>query len=226
MWQGRVLGLNQGGGGSDGFGPSLISVYEEKGEPKGYVTYAAKFMEDSPLDRAGMGQRLFVRDFIWNTFGAYRAAWELFKTFDLVKRAWISPMPVDDPAPHIMLDPRELYPTLSDHLLCRIIDLERALPLRPYTDGRVVFEVIDPLCPWNADRWALEAGPEGSRVQRTKETAQLTTDISGLVQMLFGQVAPSLAVRIGRAEAAPNAPLDLWDAMWRTTHAPFCPDWF
>ena len=31
-----------------GFGPSLLAVYEEDGEPKGYVAYAAKFLEDSP----------------------------------------------------------------------------------------------------------------------------------------------------------------------------------
>jgi hypothetical protein len=44
--------------------------------------------------------------------------------------------------------------------------------------------------------------------------------------LLFGQVSPSLAVRFGRAEAAPDAPLDRWDAMWKTAYAPFCPDGF
>ena len=91
-----------------------------------------------------------------------------------------------------MLDPRELYATHRDHLLCRILDLERALPLRPYgAEGRVVFELRDEMCPWNAGRWALEAGAEGATVSRTKESPQLTLDVSALVQMLFGQVSPS-----------------------------------
>ena len=51
-------------------------------------------------------------------------------------------------------------------------------------------------------------------------------DVSALVQLLFGQVSPSLAVRYGRADAAPDAPLALWDAMFRTEYAPFCPDMF
>jgi hypothetical protein len=33
-------------------------------------------------------------------------------------------------------------------------------------------------------------------------------------------------VRYGRAEAAPDAPLRLWDAMWRTEYAPYCPNMF
>jgi len=38
----------------------------------------------------------------------------------------------------------------------RIIDIERALPLRPYAaEGKIVLEVVDDFCPWNAGRWAL-----------------------------------------------------------------------
>ncbi|MEX2227041.1 MAG: GNAT family N-acetyltransferase [Dehalococcoidia bacterium] len=224
MWDSSVLALRPGPGGPD-MGPSLLAVYEEDGEPKGYVAYSAKFYEEH-ADRAGPGQRLFVRDYAWLTPGAYRAMWEFFKTFDLVKRVIVGAAPADDPAFDIMLDPRELDTTRYDWMLGRIIDLERALPLRPYGEGRVVFQVRDEMCPWNADRWLLEAGPEGTAVSRTKESAQLTLDISALAQLVFGQVSPSLAVRFGRAEASPDAPLDRWDAMWRTKYAPFCPDGF
>lgn len=228
IWSGQVLGIGDTGGGAlGGFGPSLLSVYEEKGEPRGYVAYAARFFDDTTLDRGGPGQRVLVRDFVYHDFSAYRAMWDLLKTFDLANRIWVNAVPLDDAAPHVMLDPRELYATHRDHLLCRILDVERALPLRPYgVEGKVVFELRDEMCPWNAGRWALEAGAEGASVSRTKESAQLTLDVSSLVQMLFGQVAPSRAVRYGRADAAPDAPLALWDAMFRTEYAPFCPDWF
>jgi predicted acetyltransferase len=224
IWEGQVLGL-QPTFGPDA-GPALIAVYEERGEPKGYFTYSSKWYEQHP-DGVEPGQRLWVRDYAWLTSGAYRAMWEHLSRFDLVKRVIIDRAPVDDPAFDIMLDPRELNAWRGDWLLGRIIDLERALPLRPYSaEGRVVFEVRDEMCPWNAGRWALEAGADGSRVSRTKEGAQLTLDISALAQLLFGQVAPSLSVRYGRADAAPDAPLALWDGMWRTAHAPFCPDTF
>lgn len=227
IWDGQVMGSTPLVPNPGDFGPSLIAIYEEGGAPTGYVAYAAKHFEESPIDDAGPGQRVLVRDFVWNTRGAYRATWELLKTFDLASRIWMNFAPVDDPAPHIMLDPRELHATHRDHLLCRIIDLERALPLRPYgAEGRVVFDVRDEMCPWNAGRWALEAGADGASVTRTKESPQLTLDVSALAQLLFGQVSPSLAVRYARADAAADAPLRLWDAMWRTEYAPFCPDWF
>ncbi|MHB8514993.1 MAG: GNAT family N-acetyltransferase [Dehalococcoidia bacterium] len=224
IWEGQVLGLGSAFG--IGEGPSLVAVYEEAGEPKGYVAYAPKEYQSYP-DGAGAGQRVFVRDYAWLTPSAYRAIWEHFATFDLARRIVVDRAPDDDPAFDVMLDPRELHATKGDWLLGRIIDLERALPLRPYGhEGRVTFEVRDAMCPWNAGRWALETGPEGAAAARTDAAPQLTLDISALAQILFGQVSPSRAVRYGRAEAAPEAPLALWDAMWRTRYAPFCPDMF
>ena len=108
----------------------------------------------------------------------------------------------------------------------RIIDVERALPLRPYGEGRVVLELRDDMCPWNSGRWALEADPDGATMTRSKESPSLSLDVSALAQLLFGQVSPTRAVRYGRAEAAPGAPLPLWDSMFRTEYAPFCPDGF
>jgi len=224
MWEGRVLATVPGAW--DGqYGPSLLALYEENGEPLGYLAYAAKSFDAHP-EGSGPGQRLTVRDYVYKTPAAYRAMWDFLRHFDLVVRVIVDPAPIDDPAFDIMLDPRELHATRHDHLLGRIIDVERTLPLRPYGEGRVVFEVVDTMCPWNADRWAVEAGPEGSAVSRTRETPHLTMDISALAQLLFGTVSPTQAVRIGRAEAAPGAPMALWDAMWRTAYAPFCPDGF
>ncbi len=225
IWENGVLGTRTDFGPVE-HGPSLVAIYEEAGEPQGYLVYAAKFLEQAS-DNAGPGQRVVVRDYAWKTRDANRAMWELLKTFDLANRVWVQSAPTDDPAPHVLLDPRELHATHRDHLLSRIIDLERALPMRPYSaEGRVVFEVRDEMCPWNAGRWSLEAGAEGAVVKRTQESPELTLDISGLVQLMYGQISPSLAVRYGRAEANGSAPLAIWDAMWRTEYAPYCPDSF
>ncbi len=227
IWEGAVLGIGAPESGAGPYGPSLIAIYEENGEPQGYLAYATKYMDDSPFDRAGMGQRIIVRDYAWHTPTAYRAIWEFLERFDLANRIWMNTVPVDDPAPHIMLDPRELNATHRDHLICRILDVERAMPLRPYgADGRVVFELRDEMCPWNAGRWALESTGGASTMSRAKESAQLTLDVSALAQLLFGQVSPSLAARYGRADVSPEAKLDLWDEMFRTEYAPFCPDTF
>jgi predicted acetyltransferase len=225
MWDLQVLGLGPNLAPGPDFGPSLIAVYEEAGTPQGYVAYAAKSHEQAP-DGAGPGERVLVRDYVWHTPSAYRAMWDFFKTFDLAKRVLIPATPLDDPAFDILLDPRELNATRFDWLLGRVIDVERALPLRPFGEGRVVFELRDHMCPWNDGRWALDAGAEGSTMTRSKESPSLALDISALAQLLFGHLSPTRAVRYGRAEAMLSAPLALWDAMFRTEYAPFCPDGF
>jgi len=228
MWEHQALGVGGEQSDSSQFGPSLISIYEEGGEPKGYALWAAKWFPSFHLDDGGPGQRVWVRDFAWHTPGAYRAMWDLLRTFDLAARVIIDLAATDDPAPHIMLDPRELHATHHDWLLGRIIDVERALPLRPYgAEGRLVFELRDEMCPWNAGRWALDASPAaGSTIARTTESAQLTLDVSALAQLLFGQLSPTNAVRAGRAEASAGADLARWDAAWRTEYAPACNNMF
>jgi predicted acetyltransferase len=208
-------------------GPSLLAVYEEDGVDLGYVAWTAKYAPSSPSDDGGPGQRVYVRDYVYKAPSAYRAIWEYLKRFDLASRIIFDAAPIDDPAFHVMLDPRELHARHRDWLHGRIIDLERLLPLRPYSaEGRIVFEVWDAMCPWNAGRWALEAGPGGSIVSRTNESPSLSLDISALAQLLYGQVSPTNAVRYGRAEASADADLGLWDGMWRTVYAPFCPNMF
>ncbi|HXF51901.1 MAG TPA: GNAT family N-acetyltransferase [Dehalococcoidia bacterium] len=222
MWEHRVFGRQPPGA-------PHVAVCEEGGEPAGYVVWSLAAQErgnPSLRDDGPPGQRLYVRDYVWLTASAYRAMWDFFASFDLVARVIVE-LPVDDPAFHLLLEPRRLGLTMRDHLMARIIDVERALPLRPYgAEGRVVFRVRDALCPWNEGRWALDAGSERASVVRTDEEPELDMPISTLAQLLFGQVAPSQTVAWGRAEASPGARLDLWDAMWRTRYAPFCPDTF
>lgn len=226
IWEGQVLATVQAGGFSSPGGPSVLAVYEEGGEPLAYVAHGAMWLADAQ-DRAGPGQRLYVRDLVWKTPGAYRAIWEYFKKFDLAVRVVIESAPTDDPAFDILLDPRELNATRFDHLLGRIIDIERALPARRYTiDGRAVIAVRDAMCPWNADTWALECGKDGAQISRSKESPQLSLDISALVQLMFGQLSPSLSVRYGRAEASRDADLPALDALFATEYAPHCPDGF
>lgn len=225
MWDAQVYA----GDTYDGLkpGPSLIAVYSEGGKDLGYVVWAAKHASSGPADDGGPGQRIYVRDFVYSTPSAYRAMWEYLKRFDLATRIIFDCAPVDDPAFHALLDPRELNAQHRDWLHGRIIDVERLLPHRPYgSAGRVVFDVRDEMCPWNAGRWALEAGPEGSAISRSKDSPSLSLDISALAQLFYGQISPANAVRFGRAECTPDADLKLWDAMWRTEYAPFCPNMF
>lgn len=229
MWDTQTFGTAPNPGDPQNAGPSVISIYEEDGQPAGFVAWTARWMPSFHGDHFGPGQRIFVRDFVWLTPGAHRAMWEFFSRFDLAAAIHVDAAPTDDPAFYTLLDPRELNATHRDAILARIIDLERLLPLRPYgSEGRIVFEVRDEMCPWNAGRWALDAstGAGQSAVSRTKDAPELTMDIATLAQLLYGQISPSNAVRYGRADAAASTRLRTWDAIWRTEYAPFCPNGF
>jgi predicted acetyltransferase len=149
-----------------GYGPEtpLLVSYEEDGETLGYLVY---WPENKPREAMQFGGTIvaYVGDFVWATPSAYQALWGYLRRIDLAKQIVCFRMPFDDPAKDLLLEPRMLYAQQSDGLLARIVSVERALTQRGYdSDGRVSFELLDEMAPWNAGRWELEAGEGGARV--------------------------------------------------------------
>ncbi|HEY41851.1 MAG TPA: GNAT family N-acetyltransferase [Dehalococcoidia bacterium] len=200
-------------------------VYQENGEPLGYMIYV---METPPGgDAPGPNQRLIIRDFIWLTPAAYKAAWNYVANMDLVSNVVWRRVPSDDQLPHLLLEPRMLRKTSGDGLLGRIIDVEKALPQRCYDEeGTLTFEIKDDLCSWNQGRWKLEASTEGSSARRTSEDPQVTMPVSTLAMLVFGQISASEAARMGRLDVSDDSTLPLWDKVMRTKYRPFCADTF
>lgn len=201
-------------------------IYEESGEPLGYVIYTA---ESPPggIDPEPH-QRLIIRDLIWLTTSAYRAIWEYFARMDLVGNIVWGRVPSDDPLPHLLLEPRMLRLTAGDGLLGRIVDVEKALPQRHYDEeGTLTFEITgDDLCPWNNSRWKLEASTNESSVNRTDEKPQLLMPVSTLAMLMFGQISASEAARMARLDVHDESALTLWDRVMRTKYRPACADMF
>ncbi len=201
-----------------------IIVYEEDGEPQGYMIYTSgRGGYDSP----GPSHAITVRDLVWLTPSAYRALWEHLSRFDLVREVSWGVVPVDDPLPHLLLEPRMLHATARDGILGRVVDVARALPSRPYEDtGILTFELQDEMAPWNAGRWRLETtGPE-TKVERTAAAPQVTMPVHTLAMLLFGQISATEAARMGRLDAHDTAALRTWDRVMATRHRPFCADHF
>ncbi|UCB43825.1 MAG: GNAT family N-acetyltransferase [Dehalococcoidales bacterium] len=200
-------------------------VYQEGDKPLGHLIYV---MESPPGGEApGPNARLTIRDLVWLTPAAYRAAWDYIANMDLVSNvAWYR-VPSDDPLSHLLLEPRMLRKTSGDGLLGRIIDVEKALPQRQYDEeGTLTFEISDELCPWNQGRWKLEASTEGSSVSRTKEDPQVTMPVSTLAMLMFGQISTSEAAWMARLDVGDSSALPLWDKVMRTKYRPFCADGF
>jgi predicted acetyltransferase len=209
------------------FEPSSIMVkvlYFEAGKPVGYVIYII-----SRDTRTGnpMMQLVNITDLVWHSASAYRAIWSYFSNMDLMQDIMWHRVPPDDPLPHLMLEPRNLNIKSGDGLLGRIVDVERALPLRPYSDeGRLTFEVSDDFCPWNQGKWEANITAGGTEVRRTNKTPQLVMPVSTLAMLFFGQISSSEAARMGRLDASDSKALPLWDRVMRTDYRPFCADMF
>jgi predicted acetyltransferase len=218
MWEAGVLAPPPAGG--------LLSkvVYEEEGEPLGYVIYT---IEPQPGAMPGPGQRLTIRDLVWLTTSAYQAVWNYFACMDLVSNIRWERVPSDDPLPQLLLEPRMLYVTSRDGILARIVDVEHALSQRRYpVEGTLTFEVSDDLCPWNRGRWKLETSAVEASVSRTNDDPQLAMPVSTLAMLVFGQISAVEAARMGRLDVFEHSALSSWDTVMHTAYRPFCPDIF
>ncbi|WP_165865648.1 GNAT family N-acetyltransferase [Vallicoccus soli] len=123
---------------------------------------------------AGADGVVHVREAFATDPAAYAALWRFLCDLDLTASVHVRPRPTDDPLLDLLVDVRGAQPTLGDALYVRLVDLERALPARAYAgEVDLVLEVADPLCPWNAGRWRLAAGPGGAAVERTSAPADL-----------------------------------------------------
>ena len=111
-------------------------AYEENAEPLGYVIYT---VEPRPVPQGQAWQQIHIRDLAWLTPAAYRAIWGYFAQMDLaLEIAWMR-VPVDDPLPHLLLEPRKLNLNSGDGLLARIVDVTGAAACRQYdAEGRSV----------------------------------------------------------------------------------------
>ena len=197
-------------------------VYQEDNEPLGYAVYT---IEES--NEPGHEQRLIIRDLVWLTFSAYQAIWNYFANMDLVSNIIWRYVPVDDPLPHLVLEPRLLNITSHDGMLGRIIDVEKALPGRHYDEeGVLTFEIIDDFCSWNQGRWKLEVSPAGSSITRTDDEPQLVMPVSTLTLLAFGQISATEAARMERLDVVDDSALSVWDKVMKTRYRPCCADYF
>ena len=201
-------------------GPLRCLLYEEGGEALGYMLYtSSERREYNALSGGQRDHRTIVREYAWLTPAAYIAMWRYIAAHDLVWRVFVNDAPEDDPLFHYARDPRTLRRSTSDGILVRIVDLPRALTIRPYpAQGGVSFRVRDELCTWNDAVWRLEAGPEGADIRQTDAEPQLTLDVHTMAQLATGHLSASYLARLGRIEASERSALQRADALFATEY--------
>jgi predicted acetyltransferase len=180
-------------------------------------------------DAPGPGQELTVSDFIALDLNAYRGLWEYLRRHDLVGTIRMQGcMPEDDPAPELLLEPRMLQRRTSDGIWMRVVDVEAAMPQRPYgSRGELTFAVHgDDMCPWNEGTFLLETDGPTTSIRRIDRAAELVVSPNALASLIAGHRSATYLYRAGRLDAPEPRALAVADALFRPEYAPHCPNGF
>ena len=200
-----------------GAGPKFYAVLEFDGEPVGYALYRIKLDWQEGFAKS----QVKVVETCATSDAAERELWRFLFGIDLIERIQGRHDP-GSPLFLMIVDPRSLKLRVTEGLWLRLVDLDAALTGRTYaTDGSVVVDVRDELCPWNAGRWRM-----GTDAGRTDDDAELELDVADLASAYlgafdFGRLAAAQRVRELKSGALGRA-----TELFRTSRPPFCPEDF
>ena len=193
------------------------AVYEVDGRPEGYILYRGHDAR----------RELHVKELLGVTDEATSALWSYCLSMELMARFRIRNRPVDDPLPWMLANPRGLDRRPRDGIWLRLVDVPLALAGRRYlTEGRLVLEVRDEFCKWNAGRFELTGGPGGAECRTTTATPDLVVSAADLGAAYMGAVTLGTLHRAGRVTARDPSVLHKADLMFSWHVQPWCPDKF
>ena len=166
-----------------------------------------------------------ISDFVWLDMDAYHGLWTYFRSHDLARELKFYYVPDDDPAPHVLLEPRMLNKKQSDGLWLRVVDAPQALKERGYTQAGAVTITVegDDLCPWNNGSWTVNAEGNGSGgTVEPAHSAGLTMSANTLASLISGFSSASFLARIGHITCDDPAMLLEADRLFSTVYRPHC----
>ncbi len=186
-WDGRLLDEPHD---RDGMTALRFAVH-----PEGYALYRVS----SGRDDRGPAGRLEVVEVVATTGQAHASLWRYLLDMDLARDV-TGRCGSDDPVWQLLVEPMTVVWKRWPAHWVRIVDIERALPLRRYSVPLdVVFEVTDEFCPWNAGRWRLRVNATGTaEVTRTEDSPDIAADILDLGSVFLGGVRLSTLALTGR----------------------------
>ena len=158
---------------------------------------------------------------------AHAALWRYCFGIDLMHTTHATKRPLDDPLPWMLADPRRLRQSVRDDLWLRLVDVREALARRTYSsEGRLVVEIRDAFCPWNEGRYSLHGGPDGAECKPTSSEPDLVLSAGDLAAGYLGAISFTNLSIAGRAEERRKGALEVADAMFRSSQAPWWPNEF
>jgi predicted acetyltransferase len=219
-WEYRVRDVEEDD--EPGFGKPFFVLSEGPDGPDGYAMYRTK----QDWTTGGPNGTLDVIELVSLGPDPEAALWRYCFGVDLMSRvqAWLRP--ADDPLVHMVADPRRLTRKLRDALWIRLVDVPAALAARRYPGrDRLVIGVRDAVCPWNEDRFELEAGPDGAECRVSTRTPDLVLSATDLSAIYLGGVRLATLWRSGRVPGDEDVILRM-DRLFDRRPGPWCPNLF
>ncbi|MBP0460144.1 GNAT family N-acetyltransferase [Streptomyces montanisoli] len=168
-----------------------------------------------------------VRRLNATTTAGERALWLFLCSLDWVVGVNAGERAPDDLLPYYLPDPRAARLTgTADYLWLRVLDTVRALEARTYAvDGTLVLDVRDE-AGLAGGRYRLDAEPGGATCAPTRESADLTLDVSALGALYLGDETPTRLAALGEVAEERAGALARAESLFHTPRRPWCPDMF
>lgn len=178
-------------------GPLRVAVAEG---PDGTVEAYARYRVKEDYSIPGRPSCVVRTSDVYGTeTAAEMAIWRFLLDLDLTSEVTAT-VPTDAPLLNLVDDWRAAQPRVNDQTYVRLIDLDKALVARRYAAPvDVVLEVSDTFCPWNAGRWRLTVGADGTATcTRTSDPADLATGVRELGSAYLGGIRLAALGAAGR----------------------------
>jgi predicted acetyltransferase len=192
----------------DGFSPAFYLAHRD-----GFAVYRVLMQ----WNNGKPAHNLDLIELVATSDDAHAALWHTLLGVDLVGPITSRQVPIDDPLPYLLTNPRALETTtLNDGVWVNVRDVKACFAARTYgTTDRIVIEA-------DGDRWAIDGGPEGATCKRVRTRPDLVMDHASLGALLLGGVPPSRLASGRRIEARTDEALRRGDAFFVTAPAPHC----
>jgi predicted acetyltransferase len=169
--------------------------------PDGYVSYRIG-RESGPV---GHRNTCAIVDYAWCTPEAHAGLWQVLLGLDLCATIESARIPLDDPLPYLLTDPRQVRTAaLTDGLWVRPLDVPALLAARSYAvDVDLVLRVRDDLLGDTAVR--LRGGRSGAECAADQGRPDVDLDVATLGAVVLGGTRLVTAARGGRVSGDPAA---------------------
>jgi len=191
---------------------------------QGFIVYTSASAGPEPM----AGHELLVRDMVALTPDAYLGLWQHLLAHDIARRIVVH-APPHDPFAELVVDPWKVEVQRFEGAMIRIVDVERALALRPYCGrGSVCFtmRVVDSSAPWNDGVWRVEADQGRMRAERTEAEADIELSVNFLAPLFTGFIRPDQAAEVGMLKVNREQALAQAQEAFAVSHPPYCDDFF